>query len=236
MNNNIYDNLWKTGWEDARLYGPIARHSRRIIKKMIKSLKISSVLDVGCGEGSLLNLISEIHNPEIISGIDVSHNALEIAKKVFPDGNFYKIDITKQKLEKNFDLIVSADVIEHLKDDEKALMNMAKMLNPNGRLIISTLLGTMRDAEKKVGHLRNYNKTQLTKIIKNTGLEIESVITWGWPIYSPLYRNFLNIIQNKGTMGKFGLARKLLCHILYFIFYLNSAKRGDYIFIKAKKL
>ena len=235
MNNNIYDNLWKTGWEDARLYGPIARHSRRIIKKMIKPLKISSVLDVGCGDGSLLNLISESHNPEIVSGIDVSYNALEIARKIFPNGVFYKIDITQQKLEKHFDLIISADVIEHLKDDEKAIINMAQMLKPNGRLIISTLLGKMRDAEKQVGHLRNYKKSELTKIIEKTGLEIESIVTWGWPIYSPFYRNFLNIINNKGTMGNFGITRKIICHILYLIFYFNSSKKGDYIFIKAKK-
>ena len=63
MSKEIYETLWETGWEDARYYGPIARHSRRIINKMTLDLNITSVLDVGCGECSLLSSITENHYP-----------------------------------------------------------------------------------------------------------------------------------------------------------------------------
>ncbi|MEE2705223.1 MAG: class I SAM-dependent methyltransferase [Pseudomonadota bacterium] len=236
MNKEIYETLWETGWEDARHYGPIARHSRRIINEMIKDLNIASVLDVGCGECSLLNTIFQNHCPSSISGIDISNKALKICQNLFPNGSFYKLDITKDKLEENFDLIISADVIEHLDNDQAAIKNMSAMLNPSGRLIISTLLGEMREVERQVGHLRNYSKKDLLKKINNAGLQIEHVTTWGWPFFSPFYRNLLNLIGNKGTMGKFGLIRKMICNILYYIFYFNSSSKGDYIFIRAKRI
>ena len=236
MSKEIYETLWETGWEDARHYGPIARHSRRIINNMTLDLNITSVLDVGCGECSLLNSIEENHYPSSVSGIDISQKALELCKKIIPSGSFYKLDITSEKLEEKFDLIVSADVIEHLNNDQAAIRNISEMLNPGGRLIISTLLGEMRAVERQVGHLRNYNKKDLLDKITNTGLEIEQVTTWGWPIFSPIYRNLLNLINNKGTMGKFGIFRKVICNILYYLFYLNSSKKGDYIFIRAKKI
>ena len=235
MSKEIYETLWETGWEDARYYGPIARHSRRIINKMTLDLNITSVLDVGCGECSLLSSITENHYPSLVSGVDISKKALKLCEKIIPTGSFYKLDITNEKLEEKFDLIVSADVIEHLNNDQATIKNMSAMLNPGGRLIISTLLGEMRSVERQVGHLRNYNKKDLLDKISNAGLEIEQVTTWGWPIFSPIYRNLLNLINNKGTMGKFGTFRKIICNILYYLFYLNSSKKGDYIFVRAKQ-
>jgi hypothetical protein len=54
-------------------------------------------------------------------------------------------------------------------------------------------------------------------------------------LYSPLYRDLLEFLGNRGTMGHFGLGRRILCHILYWAFRLNSHRRGDYIFVRARK-
>jgi hypothetical protein len=63
---------------------------------------------------------------------------------------------------------------------------------------------------------------------------IVSVLEWGFPFYSPLYRNFLEFTGSKGTTGEFGWIRKLISKIIYYLFKLNSSKRGDEIFVLAK--
>jgi len=109
------------------------------------------------------------------------------------------------------------------------------MTAPGGRLIISTLQGRMRKFERQVGHVRNYEYGELEEKIRAAGLTVERVVAWGWPLYSPLYRDLLDMMGNKGTMGRFGLVRKTICHMLYALFMLNRSTKGDYIFVRAVK-
>ena len=185
-----YDDLWAAGWDDTRLYGPMARHSRRIVKVLCADLSPCSILDVGCGEGSMLKTLMSIHTGAKCTGVEIS---------------------------------------------DKAIKNMVAMTQPGGRIIISTLQGRMRKFEKQVGHVRNYAPGELEEKLKAAGVSIEQVITWGWPFYSPLYRNLLDILGNRGTIGNFGPIRKLICHLLYVLFLFNRSTKGDYLFVRAVK-
>lgn len=230
-----YDDLWAAGWDDTRLYGPMARHSRRIFASLSADLSPTSILDVGCGEGSLLSALMKEHSDAIGTGLEVSDHAIALAEKVVPSASFKNCDVATNALLETFDLVVSADVVEHIADDTTAIQNMAAMTAPGGRLIISTLQGRMRNFERQVGHVRNYAPHELERKIESAGLKIERVVAWGWPFYSPLYRDLLDMMDNKGTMGRFGLIRKTICHILYGLFLLNRSTKGDYIFVRAVK-
>jgi hypothetical protein len=101
-------------------------------------------------------------------------------------------------------------------------------------LVISTPQGRMRRFEKTVGHVRNYRAGELVQKLVGSGFVVVSVIEWGFPFYSPLYRNFLELTGSKGTTGEFGLARKFISKVIYSLFLLNSSKHGDELFILAK--
>lgn len=235
LDSDAYDGLWAAGWDDTRLYGPMARHSRRLFKALTEDLSPTCVLDVGCGEGSLLKTLMDMHEGAAGTGIEVSDEALALAQRVTPDAEFKSCDVATEALPDSFDLVVSADVVEHIPDDTAAIRNMAAMTAPGGRLVISTLQGRMRAFEKQVGHVRNYERGELEQKIRAAGLKIERVVQWGWPFYSPLYRDLLDGVNNKGTMGRFGVIRKTICHILYGLFLLNRSTKGDYIFVRAMK-
>ncbi len=235
LNADEYDDLWAAGWDDTRLYGPMARHSRRIFKSLCCDLNPRNILDVGCGEGSLLKTLMTQHPTAEGFGVEVSDHATALARKVVPSANFKVCDVSQEALPETFDLVVSADVVEHIIDDVSAIQNMAAMTAPGGRLIIATLQGRMRDFERQVGHVRNYKLGELEDKIQAAGLSVERVVAWGWPFYSPLYRDLLDRMDNKGTMGRFGLIRKTICHVLYAIFLLNRSTKGDYLFVRAIK-
>lgn len=233
MSTSEYDKGWDTKWDDMKKHGPFSRHIRRLIKDTIRPLTFESVLDVGCGQGSLLaDLRSEF--PYIKpNGIDISTSSIELARIRVPDGRFWILDAAKGHLDERFDLVVCSEVLEHIPDDMAVLKNLASMTGKY--LIASAPQGRMRRFEvAKVGHVRNYAPGELVQKIEKSGFRVTTVIEWGFPFYSPLYRNFLDITGSRGTTGQFGLIRKTLSSMLYLLFMLNSSKWGDEIFVLAE--
>lgn len=231
-----YNAVWTGVWDDMRRYGPMARHSRRLVLRMTEGLAPTSILDVGGGEGSLLHALSATFPAASVMGTDLAEMAVELARKAMPRAEFAVLDVAETRLERNFDLVVCADVVEHIKNDQCALDNMAAMTNPGGYVVVATLQGRMRRFEEGVGHLRNYGPGELEEKMRRAGLAIDRVIAWGFPFYSPLYRDFLDLVDSRGTTGQFGLTRKLICHGLYALFLLNSHRRGDYLFVRGRKV
>ena len=230
-----YNAVWTGAWDDMRRYGPMARHSRRLMLRMTGDLAPRSILDIGGGEGSLLEALSAAHPNAKMMGTDLAATAVELARKHIPLAEFAVLDVQRDRLPRAFDLVVCADVVEHIGDDQSALNNMAAMTNPGGHVVVATLQGRMRRFERDVGHVRNYDPGELEEKMRIAGLSVDRVIAWGFPFYSPLYRDFLDIVGSRGTTGKFGLARKLICHGLYTLFLLNSHRHGDYLFVRGRK-
>ena len=67
---------------------------------------------------------------------------------------------------KKYDLILAADVIEHIKNDKKTIKNLNKILKKNGLIIVTVpayqFLFTKKD--KVLKHFRRYNLTSLKKL------------------------------------------------------------------------
>ena len=227
-----YERIWTSQRDDMKRYGPFSRHYRRIVRALIHPLKFSSVLDVGCGQGSLLAELCTEYPHLRPNGIDISPSAIELARQKVPKGRFWALDITRGHLEEKFDLVVCSEVLEHIPDDVAALGNLAHMTGKY--LIITTVQGRMRRFEEKVGHVRNYRPGELVEKVIQSGFRVIKVVEWGFPFYSPLYRDFLDLMGGKGTTGEFGPIRKSIASGIYYLFMLNSARRGDEVFVLAE--
>lgn len=97
------------------------------------SLKANNILDMGCGEGSRLNKLSGKKK----IGVDISSTAIKIAKKKYPELNFFVYDLEKLPLkDESFDLVYSAYVLEHLSNPEKVLAEAIRLVSKNGFLVL----------------------------------------------------------------------------------------------------
>lgn len=98
--------------------------------------KNNKVLDVGCNTG-YIGTISDKSNE--FYGLDYLEKAISDAKSVYKDAVVY--DLNEQNIlpwRKKFDVIVFADVLEHLNEPEKVLKFFTeKYLAPKGRVVIS---------------------------------------------------------------------------------------------------
>ena len=102
--------------------------------------KTIKILDIGCGNGSLLAAAKK-HGYLNVTGIDISPEQVEIANKLgvieVRQGNLN--DLISAETEK-FDLITGMDIIEHFSKDEltELVLNLKKLINPGGMLIFRT--------------------------------------------------------------------------------------------------
>lgn len=229
-----YEDIWKTKWGDMQKYGPCHRHHRRVVRKMLQGLQFGSVLDIGCGEGSNLLFFKSNWPGVELAGADVSAAALELTRKVVPEARLYGFDSQKEKLDRQFDLVFCSDVLEHIPEDEAVIKNLYAMTGKY--CLVATMQGRMRDFEKTIGHVRNYKYGELAEKMRAAGFKNLRIVEWGWPLYSPLYRNLHNSGGiHKLSEGKMGFIKRLASVILYYIFFLNSSRHGDIIYILGER-
>src|SRR4029453_13655348 len=116
---------------------------RRIIKSFVEPLvkqfkkarsgETIKILDVGCGTGANLELLSEFGDAE---GVDVSTEALSFCKArglaQVKQGAAESLPFE----DNSFDLVTGLDVVEHIDDDLAGLREMWRVLRRDGKTLL----------------------------------------------------------------------------------------------------
>lgn len=97
--------------------------------------RAARVLEVGCGEGG--NLLPWARRGCPVTGIDISKERIEEAQKFFSEagatGQFVCADALKPVTHgKSYDLIIVHDVVEHIDEKTRLLLNLRQILADGG--------------------------------------------------------------------------------------------------------
>jgi len=95
-----------------------------------------SIIDIGCGSGNILNLISSEYPNTSLLGTDFSEMKINNCKKVYPHIEFSVHDIY-DSLKAKYDLILCTEVLEHLLYPHKALQKLIEGIDKKGTLFIT---------------------------------------------------------------------------------------------------
>jgi len=150
---------------------------REDVKRYISSKKsIRTFLDVGCGAGNIpimhKGLFSKIH----YTGIDISEPAILYCKKNLPF-EFICSDFIKMEIHKQYDLVFSLGVIDHVYDIDKFLTKILKVCKKYAYIL--SYRGYFPELKK---HKQNWNDDegsyyndisiqQVKKLLINYGLK-----------------------------------------------------------------
>lgn len=96
-----------------------------------------SLLDIGCGAGNLIDLISKKRPDLKIDGVDISENMVYRARKNNNVSNIYQHNIEEGSLKNKYDIITLMGVFPYFEDSSRALKNVDRTLNEGGFLIFT---------------------------------------------------------------------------------------------------
>ncbi len=156
------------------------------------------ILDVGCGNGSLVKLFVE--NGYDAYGTDASESGIKMAS-VFSADRFAVQDLSTDELPEKFsnltfDTVTATEVIEHLYDPRKFIQFCKKILmkNGGGEIILSTpyhgyiknlVLAVTGKWDKHAdplwdgGHIKLWSKRSLSAILEEHGFTVTDFVGCG---------------------------------------------------------
>jgi len=160
---------------------------RDIIFKLINNYhRDTEILEVGCSGGALIRFLKE-RGFRRLRGIDIDERAIEICRqKGITDTCVGDAERTALK-DQQFDMIIASDILEHIKDEDKALREWHRILKKDGELLVFVpafkFLWSRHDEINH--HYRRYSKLSLIKVLKKNGFSIERSSYWNFSLFLP---------------------------------------------------
>jgi len=152
------------------------RGRRRVVARALEALALpdgATILDLGCGTGGNLAMLARFGHlsaceaDEGARGMAVARQVVPVEAGALPDQLSYPPS--------SFDLVVMTDVLEHVEQDRPALVSVARLLRPGGRLVLTVpalpWLWTARDEAHY--HFRRYTRATLAAALHAGGFGIE---------------------------------------------------------------
>lgn len=174
--------------------------ARSIYKQHFKNKKNIKILEIGCGTGEVLNLLSQFGDAH---GIDISPKAVEYCKnrgiEQVTMGDINNMDLSNHL--NTFDFVLVLDVLEHIQDDVETLKRINTLLKPGGILLVTVpaykFLWSNHD--EALHHKRRYHSLELRTKLADTGFEIKKLSHYVATLFPPIavVRFASNFIRRK---------------------------------------
>ncbi len=129
---------------------------------------------MGCGTGGNLSMLSQYGD---VCAMELNDTARDFARQNAPVqiwAGSLPDDIPVEIENKQFDLIVLFDVLEHIKEDSRSLQKLRPYLKVGGQLFITVpaLPILWSEHDERHHHYRRYLKTDLCKLVEQAGFKV----------------------------------------------------------------
>lgn len=199
----------------------------RLIIDTLKDKNFSSYLDIGCGDGKLISLLSQRYDKKFL-GLDYSQKAIELAKIMNNNPNVdYKVfDMFEDNLDLSFDIVSMVEVIEHIQPErlELFLYKSSLLLNKDGYFIGSVPSKILKMPSK---HFQHFDIDSFKDIL-NKSFEVENIFYVDKKNYFSKKLNFFANLINSSKVQN-------IAFNYYVKNCLYSENQGEGIFFICKK-
>ena len=164
----------------------------------IKKKKIFNILDFGAGSGTNIEILTRLGNVDVYES--------NIKMRIFLKNKYKKNKKVKiiNKIKKRYDLVLAADVVEHIKNDKQAIQNFYNFLKKNGHILITVpafnFLFSNKDITLK--HFRRYKKSNIRELL-NKNFKIKKLSYFNFFLFLPIALSILILKVKKTKFIKF---------------------------------
>lgn len=180
-----------TDTESPQAHGYLASPTLRALR----DLRVRTVLDLGCGNGSFSALLQE--QGFAVKGCDASASGLACAREAHPAIDFFEQDISDplpSHYAGPYDAVVSLEVVEHLMQPRHLVTAAYRALRPGGVLILSApyhgywknLALAITDnfdvhwhPLRDFGHVKFFSRRTLLPLVQEAGFTIKEFLRVG---------------------------------------------------------
>lgn len=133
------------------------------------------VMDVGCGTGPFARVYREKFTPEspgpkyTIHGIDISQVAIDICTRDILEFYGYVCDFPLEcpdKLWANYDIVVATGFLEHVTDEKKAALGLAKLCKDSDSFCFISVPDEDLPPEQEFEHARMFTMETLVALLE----------------------------------------------------------------------
>jgi len=152
-----------------------------IQKRIINNLNIrndAKLLDIGCGTGDALFLISKKTSAKLY-GVDISEKMIEKAIKKLREKAILKLsDAENLPFNDNtFDYVLSTEAFHHFPNPDTAVKEISRVLKKNGRFVLADVNFYFNFIHKlfkilEPGHVRIYSMEEFKTLFEKNNLKI----------------------------------------------------------------
>jgi SAM-dependent methyltransferase len=158
-----------------------------------------SVLEIGCGTGFVLLGIKRAFPGLYLSGSEQFSEGLIYARDRLPGVPLFQMDARRIPFENEFDVIGAFDVLEHVQEDEKVLLQMFQATKRGGGIIITVpqhpFLWSYIDDYSF--HKRRYTRKELVEKVEKSGFEIMRVTSFVFSVLPLMMLSRMRKLRSK---------------------------------------
>jgi hypothetical protein len=163
-----------------------------------------NVLEVGAGIGQITEAL--LANPNIKRCVSIEPHSTfytQLLEK-FPGHSMVHGTIEDLKDDENWNALVSINVLEHIKDDERELKNYQNRLRKNSGvlcLFIPARMEIYSQLDRDFGHFRRYAKPELKQKLERAGFEVLRLRYYNLAGYFAWWLNFCVLKKRHFSAG-----------------------------------
>lgn len=184
---------------------------KSLLRRFLKNKK-NQILEIGCGTGGNLKTLN---NWGQSLGLDSSKKALEFCRqRGFNNVVFGKAEQMNFP-DESFDLVVALDVLEHIKEDKKAIYESWRVLRPTGYFLTAVPAHQFlwSEHDRALNHYRRYSLSNFTNILREANfniIKISYIVSFVFPLVLS-YRMLRKIFfpNNKKNLAYVSLPRPI---------------------------
>jgi SAM-dependent methyltransferase len=133
-----------------------------------------SFFEVGCGTGFVLSAIEQAFPSLAVQGSEIFTQGLSFAHQRLERAQLFQMDARNIPFDREFDVIGSFDVLEHIEEDTVVLAEMYRALRPGGGILLTVPQHPWlwSQADSFAHHVRRYRATQLRQKVEKVGFKV----------------------------------------------------------------